>query len=120
MQYIFLCENFRLSLGSMKSKKYACDLLNKEKKRSKYHRAFLVLSCDTVTFPPSFPLLILILGSLGSPIFFSPTPMFYSFFRQCGGWSQARLYIYIWCFHWPIFILMFLIHVFLYAGVNCS
>ena len=28
--------------------------------------------------------------------FFSPTPMFYSFFRQCGAWSQARLYIYIY------------------------
>ena len=25
MQYKFLCETFRLSLGSKKSKKYACD-----------------------------------------------------------------------------------------------
>ena len=30
-QYKFLCDPFHLSLGSKKSKKYACDLLQKEK-----------------------------------------------------------------------------------------
>ena len=38
-QYKFLCETFRLSLGSKKSKKYACDLLQKEKEA-------YILSCD--------------------------------------------------------------------------
>ena len=34
-QYKFFCETFRLSLGPEKSKKYACDLLEKEKESFK-------------------------------------------------------------------------------------
>ena len=43
-QYKFLCEIFRLFLGSKKSKKYACDLLQKEKEAFKIHEVFLILS----------------------------------------------------------------------------
>ena len=39
--------------------------------------------------PPPFLLPRLPLGSLYSPIFFSPTPNFFSFIPQCGAWSQA-------------------------------
>ena len=38
---------------------------------------------------PPFPLPRLPLGSLLSPIFFSPTPIFFSFSPQWGAWSQV-------------------------------
>ena len=45
-QYKFVCEIFHLSLGSKKSKKYACDLLQKEKE------AFKISSLST--YKPTF------------------------------------------------------------------
>ena len=42
--YKFLCETFRLSLNSKKSKKYPYDLLQKEKEAFKIRGFFLILS----------------------------------------------------------------------------
>ena len=41
MQFRFLCETIRLSLGSKTSKKYACDRLQKEKLSFKNVELFL-------------------------------------------------------------------------------
>ena len=50
-QYKFLCETFRLSLGSKKSKKYAWDLLQKEQEAFKISSfSYTLLWLTTVTF----------------------------------------------------------------------